>query len=283
MEKLVLLAIAICFFGFVSDVLPSVSAAHLACHTCGTNLLQTPQQCAESNEQRNCSNATACFAATAELANGTHIGIKDCYEWQGNCTQNTACMQGSNQTGVVFQRCYATCCTDVRCNTMLPSIANLTSSTTPQVSAAHLACQTCGTNLLQTPQQCAESNEQRNCSNAAAYFAATAELANGTHIGIKDCYEWQGNCTQNTACMQGSNQTGVVFQRCYATCCTDVRCNTMLPSIANLTSSTTPQGTTSTGTTGTSEPATTSGALSKDIFNRFFLFVTSVHLICFAY
>ncbi|XP_074619836.1 uncharacterized protein LOC141878724 isoform X2 [Acropora palmata] len=117
MEKLFLLALAIGFAGFISVVHPS---EHFACYTCSTNSLQMPEECAASYGQKNCSsNTSTCFAAAAELMNGTQIAIKDCYGWQENCSRITACEQGANMTDATFKRCYATCCTTMQCNDML--------------------------------------------------------------------------------------------------------------------------------------------------------------------
>lgn len=62
---------------------------------------------------------SSCFAAAAELMNGTQIAIKDCYGWQENCSRITACEQGANMTDATFKRCRATCCTTMYCNDML--------------------------------------------------------------------------------------------------------------------------------------------------------------------
>ncbi|XP_015766790.1 PREDICTED: uncharacterized protein LOC107345572 [Acropora digitifera] len=137
MEKLFLLALAIGFAGFISVVHPS---EHFACYTCSTNSLQMPEECAASYGQKNCSsNTSTCFAAAAELMNGTQIAIKDCYGWQENCSRITACEQGANMTDVTFKRCYATCCTTTHCNDMLHVLESTTSFinySTPQAKSS---------------------------------------------------------------------------------------------------------------------------------------------------
>lgn len=137
MEKLFLLALAIGFAGFISNVHPS---EHFACYTCSTNSLQMPEECAASYGQKNCSsNTSTCFAAAAELMNGTQIAIKDCYGWQENCSRITACEQGANMTDVTFKRCYATCCTTMHCNDMLHVLESTTSFinySTPQAKSS---------------------------------------------------------------------------------------------------------------------------------------------------
>ena len=82
---------------------------------------------------------STCFAAAAELMNGTQIAIKDCYGWQENCSRITACEQGANMTDVTFKRCYATCCTTMHCNDMLHVLESTTSFinySTPQAKSS---------------------------------------------------------------------------------------------------------------------------------------------------
>lgn len=90
-----------------------------------------------------CSLLSTCFAAAAELMNGTQIAIKDCYGLQENCSRITAaaCEQGAKMTDVTFKRCFATCCTTMHCNDMLLVLENtaLLSYSTPHAesSATH--------------------------------------------------------------------------------------------------------------------------------------------------
>lgn len=82
---------------------------------------------------------STCFAAAAELMNGTQIAIKDCYGWQENCSRITACEQGANMTDATFKRCYATCCTTMHCNDMLHVLESTTlfiNYSTPQAKSS---------------------------------------------------------------------------------------------------------------------------------------------------
>lgn len=82
---------------------------------------------------------STCFAAAAELINGTQIAIKDCYGWQENCSRITACEQGANMTDATFKRCYATCCTTMHCNDMLHVLESTTlfiNYSTPQAKSS---------------------------------------------------------------------------------------------------------------------------------------------------
>ena len=82
---------------------------------------------------------STCFAAAAELMNGTQIAIKDCYGWQENCSLITACEQGANMTDATFKRCYATCCTTMHCNDMLHVLESTTlfiNYSTPQAKSS---------------------------------------------------------------------------------------------------------------------------------------------------
>lgn len=60
-----------------------------------------------------------CIALTAELTNGTFVGIRGCYPSNaGECTNISACKQRNESLSgpVYFKRCEAVCCTQALCN-----------------------------------------------------------------------------------------------------------------------------------------------------------------------
>ncbi|XP_078368977.1 uncharacterized protein LOC144652953 [Oculina patagonica] len=108
--------------------LPSVFAGGTLCQSCTESPLQSPEQCNMSNTEANCGSNT-CIALTAELMNGSFVGIRGCYPSNaGQCTNVSACDQrnGSLPDGAYFKRCLAECCTTERCNKgvfpMLPEL-----------------------------------------------------------------------------------------------------------------------------------------------------------------
>ncbi|KAL9972652.1 hypothetical protein ACROYT_G019001 [Oculina patagonica] len=149
-------------------ILPSGA---LQCQTCTESPLQSPEQCNMSNTEANCG-SFRCIALTAELMNGTLVGIRGCYSSNaGQCTNVSACVQRNESLpdGVYFERCVAECCSQERC------------------------------------------------------IALTAELTNGTLVGIRGCYSASAEqCTNISACNQRNESLSgpVYFKRCVAECCT---------------------------------------------------------------
>ena len=78
-----------------------------------------------------------CIALTAELKNGTVVGIRGCFpENAGQCTNVSACNQRNESLpgGVYFKRCVAECCDQARCNkNLFPMLPEL-----PSPSSVHV-------------------------------------------------------------------------------------------------------------------------------------------------
>ncbi|KAL9972653.1 hypothetical protein ACROYT_G019002 [Oculina patagonica] len=78
-----------------------------------------------------------CIALTAELMNGTLVGMRGCFpDSAGQCTNISACNQGNESLpdGVYFERCVAECCTQDRCNKgLFPMLPELPSPSSVRV------------------------------------------------------------------------------------------------------------------------------------------------------
>lgn len=142
-------------------LLPTVSAGgSVYCVTCPSNPLQSPTQCNMSATDKDCTLddgiASGCFAATAELNNGTIISLKECYNKKDNediCGNTTACNRAENMTGVVspFKRCVAKCCSTDRCNKYLvPDMVPVPSNTQTGPASTSIAL-TASTSIAVTP------------------------------------------------------------------------------------------------------------------------------------
>lgn len=141
-------------------LLPTVSAGGFYCVTCPSNPLQSPTQCNMSATKKDCTLGdgmrSGCFAATAELNNGTIISLKECYNKKDNediCGNTTACNRAENMTGVVspFKRCVAKCCSTDRCNKYLvPDMVPVPSNTQTGPASTSIAL-TASTSIAVTP------------------------------------------------------------------------------------------------------------------------------------
>ncbi|XP_078368973.1 uncharacterized protein LOC144652951 isoform X1 [Oculina patagonica] len=80
------------------------------CQSCIERPLQSPEQCNMSNDATFCTGLGQCIALTAELMNGTLVGMRGC--WGGECTNIRVCvsLNKSLPDGVYFKRCVAECC-----------------------------------------------------------------------------------------------------------------------------------------------------------------------------
>ena len=81
-----------------------------------------------------------CIALTAELTNGTLVGIRGCYPSNaGECTNISACNQRNESLPgpVYFKSCVAECCTLDMCNNNLfPMLPELPSPSSVQAMAS---------------------------------------------------------------------------------------------------------------------------------------------------
>ena len=81
-----------------------------------------------------------CTALTAELMNGTLVGMRGCYPSDGGeCTNISACNQRNQSlpAGIYFKRCLAECCFKERCNKgLLPVLPQLPSPSTVHTMAS---------------------------------------------------------------------------------------------------------------------------------------------------
>ena len=83
-----------------------------------------------------------CIALTAELTNGTFVGMRGCLPaTAGNCSGTSACNQrnGTLSGQAYFARCVAECCTEEKCNShhfpMLPEPSSSPAPTSPTPAA----------------------------------------------------------------------------------------------------------------------------------------------------
>ena len=80
-----------------------------------------------------------CIALTAELTNGTFIGMRGCfYRASGNCSTSACNERNESLSGPpYFARCVVECCTEENCNTNLfPMLPTKPSSTVEVVSSS---------------------------------------------------------------------------------------------------------------------------------------------------
>lgn len=105
-------------------ILPSAFAGPfpigLKCQSCPENPLQSPEQCNMSSTEETCADFI-CIALTAELTNGTLVGMRGCFTGSaGNCTTSACNQRNGTLSGPdYFARCEAECCTEENCNTKL--------------------------------------------------------------------------------------------------------------------------------------------------------------------
>ncbi|XP_078368976.1 uncharacterized protein LOC144652952 [Oculina patagonica] len=122
---------------FAVCTLPSVFGGGLNCQSCTESPLQSPEKCNMSNTEEYCGSNDKCIALTAELMNGTLVGIRGCFpDSAGQCTNISACNQRNESLpdGVYFERCVAECCTQPRCNKgLFPMLPELPSPSSVRV------------------------------------------------------------------------------------------------------------------------------------------------------
>ncbi|KAJ7389268.1 hypothetical protein OS493_032423 [Desmophyllum pertusum] len=147
MGKYERLSLTFCVLGFVAVFLPTAFAGGFNCYGCSSEPLLSPSQCNMSTLNERCNDDSSgtgrCYAATAELMNGTIIGFKGCFH-ENACNNVSACNRAQNVTGASFKRCVADCCDTYKCNQyihqVLPSIsvpATPTATASVSVNTTH--------------------------------------------------------------------------------------------------------------------------------------------------
>ncbi|KAJ7389289.1 hypothetical protein OS493_032447 [Desmophyllum pertusum] len=110
MNKHERLLLTLCVVGCVAVFLPTAFAGSF-CYRCSTQKLESWSDCAKKSDSPMCpyGRNDSCFAATAELTNGTMIGYKGCFPEDATCNNGTACIRAQNITGVLseFQKLFS--------------------------------------------------------------------------------------------------------------------------------------------------------------------------------
>ncbi|KAL9972656.1 hypothetical protein ACROYT_G019007 [Oculina patagonica] len=123
-------------------ILPSAFASGATCYTCTESPLQSPEQCNMSNTIFYPCLSFRCVTITAELTNGTLVGIRGCSSGYGICNITSCNQRNESLSGpVYFKRCVAECCFDSICNGgLFPMLPELPSpSPVPAIPSSSIA------------------------------------------------------------------------------------------------------------------------------------------------
>ncbi|KAJ7389288.1 hypothetical protein OS493_032446 [Desmophyllum pertusum] len=161
MNKYEMLSLTFCVVGCVAVFLPTAFAGGFNCYGCSSDPLVSPSQCNMSTVSVLCNDDSSgtgrCYAATAELMNGTIIGFKGCFHENANCNNVRACDRAQNVTGASFKRCVAECCDTHKCNQylhqVLPSISVPATPTATATATASVSVNTTHAPTTKAPKE----------------------------------------------------------------------------------------------------------------------------------